>query len=74
MAIQQAVCNSFKKQILEGQHQFETGGDEYIIQEDYIVGDMSTDKTAQNELFETLDDTVLDFSESNPFGDEGSAD
>jgi hypothetical protein len=51
----------------------ETGGDEYIIQEDYIVGDMSTDKTAQNELFETLDDTILDFSESNPFGDAGSA-
>ena len=51
----------------------ETGGDEYLIQEDYIVGDMSTDKTAQNELFETLDDTVLDFSESNPFGDAGSA-
>ena len=52
----------------------ETGGDEYLIQEDYIVGDMSTDKTAQNELFETLDDTILDFSESNPFGDAGSAD
>jgi hypothetical protein len=52
----------------------ETGGDEYLIQEDYIIGDMSTDKTAQNELFETLDDTVLDFSESNPFGDAGSAD
>jgi hypothetical protein len=51
----------------------ETGGDEYIIQEDYIVGDGVTDKTAQNELFETLDDTVLDFSESNPFGDAGSA-
>ena len=52
----------------------ETGGDEFLIQEDYIIGDMSTDKTAQNELFETLDDTVLDFSESNPFGDAGSAD
>jgi len=52
----------------------ETGADEYLIQEDYIVGDMSTDKTAQNELFETLDDTVLDFSEKNPFGDAGSAD
>ena len=52
----------------------ETGGDEYIIQEDYIIGDMDTDKTSQNELFETLDDTVLDFSESNPFGDAGSAD
>ena len=52
----------------------ETGGDEYIIMEDYIIGDMETDKTAQNELFETLDDTVLDFSESNPFGDAGSVD
>jgi len=52
----------------------ETGGDEYIIQEDYIVGDGVTDKTSQNELFETLDDTILDFSESNPFGDAGSAD
>ena len=49
----------------------ETGGDEYIIQEDYIVGDGVTDKTAQNELFDTLDDTVLDFTESNPFGDVG---
>ena len=52
----------------------ETGGDEYLIQEDYIVGDGVIDKTSQNELFETLDDTVLDFSESNPFGDAGSAD
>ena len=31
MAIQQAVCNSLKKQILEGQHQFETGGDEFKL-------------------------------------------
>jgi len=52
----------------------ETGGDEYLIQEDYIVGDGVTDKTAQNELFDSLDDTILDFSESNPFGDAGSAD
>ena len=32
---------------------------------------MSTDKTSQNELFDSLDDNVLDFSESNPFGDAG---
>ena len=51
----------------------ETGADEYIISEEYIIGDGVIDKTAQNELFETLDDTVLDFSESNPFGDAGSA-
>ena len=30
---------------------------------------MTQDKTAQNELFDSLDDDVLDFSESNPFGD-----
>tara|TARA_B100000287_G_C20672222_1_gene793846 strand:+ start:697 stop:1554 length:858 start_codon:yes stop_codon:yes gene_type:complete len=43
----------------------------YVVQEDYIVGDYSTDKTAQNELFDEQDDTILDFSESNPFGDVG---
>ena len=31
MAIQQAVCNSFKQQILEGQHQFESGGDVFKL-------------------------------------------
>ena len=47
----------------------ETG--EFLIQESYIVGDMVSDKSSQNELFDTLDDTVIDFSESNPFGDVG---
>ena len=51
----------------------DTGIDSYIVTEDYIVGDYDTDKTSQNELFDQLDDTVLDFSESNPFGDVGSA-
>ena len=32
---------------------------------------LQSNKT-QNDLFETLDDTVLDFSETNPFGDVGS--
>ena len=56
--------SSFGESIL-----LETGADEYIISEDYYIGDYVNDKTAQNELFETLDDTILDFSESNPFGD-----
>jgi len=51
----------------------DTGIASYILTEDYIVGDYDTDKTSQNELFDQLDDTVLDFSESNPFGDVGSA-
>jgi hypothetical protein len=46
----------------------DTGDVEYLVQEDYHIGD-----SAQNELFDTLDDTILDFSESNPFGDVGSA-
>ena len=49
----------------------ETGDDEYIISEDYHIGDYVNDKTAQNELFDVLDDAVMDFSESNPFGDAG---
>ena len=31
MAIAQAVCNSFKQEILEGIHDFETGGDEFKL-------------------------------------------
>ena len=50
----------------------DTGNPQYLINEDYILGDGDTDKTAQNELFDVLDDTVLDFSETNPFGDAGS--
>ena len=49
----------------------DTGNASYLINEDYIVGDQSTDKVNQNELFDELDDTILDFSESNPFGDAG---
>ena len=51
----------------------DTGNKEYLIQEDYIIGDGSSDKSAQNELFDSLDDTIIDFSESNPFGDVGSS-
>jgi hypothetical protein len=51
----------------------DTGSLAYLISEDYIIGDYVTDKSSQNELFDQLDDTVLDFSESNPFGDVGSA-
>ena len=48
---------------------------DFLIQEDYILGDMSSsgDASAQNELFDTADDSVIDFSESNPFGDVGSS-
>ena len=51
----------------------DSGDNQYLIQEDYIVGDFDQDKTAQNELFEVKSRTVLDFSESNPFGDVGSS-
>ena len=49
----------------------DSGDDAYLLTEDYIVGDYVQDNTAQNELFDKLDDNVLDFSESNPFGDAG---
>ena len=51
----------------------DSGDDSYLIQESYIVGDFDDDKTSQNELFETKSRTILDFSESNPFGDAGSS-
>ena len=57
----------------------DTGSASFIITEDYIIGDGSTaddgnvDTSAQNELFDVADDSVLDFSEGNPFGDVGSS-
>jgi len=51
----------------------DSGDDSYLLQEDYIIGDFSTDKTVQNELFEVKSRTILDFTESNPFGDVGSS-
>jgi hypothetical protein len=49
----------------------DTGNDAYLIQEDYIIGDFVTDKTSQNELFDVQSASVLDFTETNPFGDVG---
>ena len=51
----------------------DSGDNQYLLQEDYIVGDFDQDKTSQNELFEVKSRTVLDFSERNPFGDAGSS-
>tara|TARA_Y100000310_G_C20677717_1_gene814051 strand:+ start:995 stop:1984 length:990 start_codon:yes stop_codon:yes gene_type:complete len=58
---------------IEIENPADVGIAEYIIQESYILGDMSVDKTAQNELFDSLDDSVLDFTEKNPFGEVGSS-
>jgi len=41
----------------------------YLINEEFNID--TIDEKAQNEDFETLDNTILDFSESNPFGDAG---
>ena len=41
----------------------------YIILETYNVA--TIDENSQNDDFELADDTILDFTESNPFGDAG---
>ena len=41
----------------------------YIIQEEFKLE--TIDENSQNDIFETLDDTILDFTEGNPFGDAG---
>ena len=51
----------------------DSGDNSYLLQESYIVGDFDDDKTAQNELFEVKSRGILDFTESNPFGDAGSS-
>ena len=54
----------------------ETGGEglllengDYIIQEAFVVD--TIDENAMNDFFEREDDDIIDFSESNPFGDIG---
>ena len=49
----------------------DSGDDAYLLNEDYVIGDLSTDTSTQNELFDSLDDDILDFTERNPFGDAG---
>jgi len=52
---------------------------DFLLQEDYIIGDGSTsddgnvDTSAMNELFDDADNSVLDFTELNPFGDVGGS-
>ena len=41
----------------------------YIVLETYNIANI--DENSQNEDFEIADDTILDFSETNPFGDAG---
>ena len=54
----------------------ETGGvglllenGDYIIQEAFVVD--TVDENAMNDFFEREDDNIIDFTESNPFGDIG---
>ena len=54
----------------------ETGGDnvvletgDYIIQEAYVTD--TIDENAMNDFFDRQDDNIIDFTESNPFGDVG---
>ena len=42
-------------------------GTNYLLNEDYTIE--TKDTKAQNDIFDTFNNTVLDFSESNPFGD-----
>jgi len=55
MAIQQAVCNSFKQQILEGQHQFESGGDVFKLALYTSAANLSAATTAYTATSEVPD-------------------
>jgi len=56
MAISQAVCNSFKQQILEGIHDFESGGDQFYLSMYTSAANLSaatTVYTSTNEVGDT---------------------
>ena len=64
-AVLMALLSLYNKgQLIKNRVQLEnaadTGIDAYIITEDYIVGDQSTDTTSQNELFDELEDDDMD--------------
>jgi hypothetical protein len=41
-----------------------------LIQSEYSVSDIDPD--AMNEYLDTAEDSIIDFSEGNPFGDQGA--
>tara|TARA_B100000767_G_C19648579_1_gene485681 strand:+ start:47 stop:946 length:900 start_codon:yes stop_codon:yes gene_type:complete len=59
---------------LQLENDADTGTTSYLISEEYIVGDMDSDKSAQNEFItqQITNENILDFSERNPFGDAGA--
>ena len=63
-----------KIQSLQLENDADTGLAGYLISEEYIIGDMDTDKSAQNEFItqQITNENILDFSEKNPFGDAGA--
>ena len=56
---------------LQLENDADTGLAGYLISEEYIIGDMDTDKSAQNEFItqQITNENILDFSEKNPFGE-----
>jgi hypothetical protein len=58
MAITQAICNSFKKELLEGDHNFDTGGDVF--------------KLALYTSAATLNSSTTVYTSTNEVGDTGT--
>ena len=58
MAITQAICNSFKKELLEGDHNFDSGGDVF--------------KLALYTSAATLNSATTAYTASNEVGDSGA--
>ena len=54
---------------LQVENSVQGAGASYIVQETYKID--TIDENAMNDFFDSEDDTILDFTESNPFGDAG---
>ena len=53
MAIAQAVCSSFKKELLEGGHEFQSGGDTFklaLFDSNASLGAATTDYSTSEEI------------------------
>ena len=60
---------AFQFSLEDGTGALLTESGDYIIQEAYVVD--TIDENAMNDFFDKQDDTILDFTESNPYGDVG---
>ena len=69
ISLEQGTVNLTNAGSIQMENAVEGAALSYIILETYNIA--TIDENSQNDDFELADDNILDFTESNPFGDAG---